>query len=112
MRASFPITMVFNLSSKLYGLVFEGWSCRWDDRITEDNTIRMVTTFLAAMLAISWCAWLIRKSRAPPSPPGSPVLPVLGSLPLIEPDFHCYFAKLSQIYGPLSSSNWEARFAS
>ncbi|KAK1575056.1 hypothetical protein Q3G72_002205 [Acer saccharum] len=37
----------------------------------------------------------------PPSPPG--LLPLLGNLPFLKPalDLHRYFAKLSEIYGPI-----------
>ncbi|XWS50675.1 hypothetical protein CRYUN_Cryun12cG0106600 [Craigia yunnanensis] len=35
----------------------------------------------------------------PPLPPGPPGLPIIGNLPFLQPDFHLYFSKLSQIYG-------------
>ncbi|KAK4833155.1 hypothetical protein QYF36_002192 [Acer negundo] len=57
----------------------------------------------ATLLAISLYAWLIKKpfTSVPPLPPGPPGLPLLGNLPFLEPDLHRYFAKLSEIYGPI-----------
>ncbi|KAK4836868.1 hypothetical protein QYF36_000926 [Acer negundo] len=40
-------------------------------------------------------------SHVPPLPPGPPGLPLLGNLPFLETDLHRYFAKLSEIYGPI-----------
>ncbi|XVF53971.1 hypothetical protein PTKIN_Ptkin05aG0143500 [Pterospermum kingtungense] len=59
---------------------------------------------MAAAVAIACCVWWTKKfakSKPHPLPPGPPGLPILGNLPFIEPDFHRYVAKLSQIYGPI-----------
>ncbi|XP_022737742.1 7-ethoxycoumarin O-deethylase-like [Durio zibethinus] len=59
---------------------------------------------LATALAIVCFAWWAQKvitKTKPPLPPGPPGLPILGNLPFIQPDFHQYATKLSQIYGPI-----------
>ncbi|XVF09691.1 hypothetical protein REPUB_Repub07fG0116900 [Reevesia pubescens] len=37
----------------------------------------------------------------PPLPPGPRGIPILGNLSFIQPDFHRYVTRLSQIYGPI-----------
>ncbi|KAK9291322.1 hypothetical protein L1049_019267 [Liquidambar formosana] len=62
-----------------------------------------ISILFAALLAISWYAWLTKKpsKNTPPLPPGPRGLPFVGNLPFVEPDFHRYLAKLSNIYGPI-----------
>ncbi|TXG70747.1 hypothetical protein EZV62_005682 [Acer yangbiense] len=95
--------MIFNFLSELAQLIFVFWSW-WCDGLTENPTSRVIPTLVAAtLLAISLYAWLIKKpfTSVPPLPPGPPGLPLLGNLPFLEPDLRCYFAKLSEIYGPI-----------
>ncbi|KAK0597578.1 hypothetical protein LWI29_026687 [Acer saccharum] len=98
--------MISNFLSELPQLIFVSWSWWWDG-LTEYPTTRFTPTLLAATLfAISLYAWLIKKPFTivpplPPGPPGPPGLPLLGNLPFLEPNLHCYFAKLSEIYGPI-----------
>ncbi|KAK2653602.1 hypothetical protein Ddye_013458 [Dipteronia dyeriana] len=97
--------MISNFLSELSRLVIVFWSW-WCDGLTQNPTSRVIPTLVAAtLLAISLYAWLIKKqftsSIVPPLPPGPPGLPLLGNLPFLEPDLHRYFAKLSEIYGPI-----------
>lgn len=78
--------MISNVISKMFSIIFE------------DTVVRVIATMSVAIIAVSW---LIKKSRTPPLPPGPLGLPVLGNLLSIEPDFHRYCAKLSQVYGPI-----------
>ncbi|KAL5810983.1 hypothetical protein ACOSQ4_027551 [Xanthoceras sorbifolium] len=82
--------------SELARLISVYWWSWWCDLIP----ILFATTLV---LAISLYAWLIKKpfSSVPPLPPGPPGLPLLGNLPFLPPDIHRYFAKLSEIYGPI-----------
>lgn len=91
------INMFPKFLSGLFGLVLEIWS-RWWDLLNKHTTV-----LAAAIFAVSWYAWWIKKStrRIQPLPPGPRGLPFVGNLPFIEPDLHSYFAKLSQIYGPI-----------
>ncbi|TXG70752.1 hypothetical protein EZV62_005687 [Acer yangbiense] len=95
--------MISNFLSELSRLVIVFWSW-WCDGLTQNPTTRVIPTLVAAtLLAISLYAWLIKKpfTSAPPLPPGPPGLPLLGNLPFLEPNLHRYFAKLSEIYGPI-----------
>ncbi|TXG70746.1 hypothetical protein EZV62_005681 [Acer yangbiense] len=95
--------MISNFLSELAQLIFVFWSW-WCDGLAENPTSRVIPTLVAAtLLAISLYAWLIKKpfTSVPPLPPGPPGLPLLGNLPFLEPDLHRYFAKLSEIYGPI-----------
>ncbi|XP_015579428.3 LOW QUALITY PROTEIN: flavonoid 3'-monooxygenase CYP75B137-like [Ricinus communis] len=67
------------------------------------STTRVAATIVAAFLIIFWYSWLMNKSKtiSPPLPPGPRGLPLVGNLPFVEPEFHRYFAKLSEIYGPI-----------
>ncbi|KAK0596308.1 hypothetical protein LWI29_014526 [Acer saccharum] len=95
--------MISNFLSELCRLVIVFWSW-WCDGLTQNSTTRVIPTLVAAtLLAISLYAWLIKKPfiSVPPLPPGPPGLPLLGNLPFLEPNLHRYFAKLSEIYGPI-----------
>ncbi|KAK4839150.1 hypothetical protein QYF36_019577 [Acer negundo] len=95
--------MISNFLSELSRLVIVFWSW-WCDGLTQNSTTRVIPTLVAAtLLAISLYAWLIKKpfTSVPPLPPGPPGLPLLGNLPFLEPNLHRYFAKLSEIYGPI-----------
>ncbi|TXG70750.1 hypothetical protein EZV62_005685 [Acer yangbiense] len=95
--------MISNFLRELPQLIYVSWSWWWDG-LTEYPTTRFTPTLLAAtLLAISLYAWLIKKpfTIVPPLPPGPPGLPLLGNLPFLEPNLHRYFAKLSEIYGPI-----------
>ncbi|KAK3220941.1 hypothetical protein Dsin_014911 [Dipteronia sinensis] len=96
--------MISNFLSELSRFIFVSWSWWWDG-LTENPTSRVTPTLVAAtLLAISLYVWLIKKpftSSVPPLPPGPLGLPLLGNLPFLEPDLHRYFAKLSEIYGPI-----------
>ncbi|KAK9178650.1 hypothetical protein WN943_027842 [Citrus x changshan-huyou] len=63
----------------------------------------VVPILLAATFAISCYAWFIKKPTrsTPPLPPGPRALPLVGNILSVEPNLHRYFAKLSQIYGPI-----------
>ncbi|KAL5810986.1 hypothetical protein ACOSQ4_027554 [Xanthoceras sorbifolium] len=90
--------------SELAGLISVSWRSLWWDGLTENPTTRLIPTLLAAtILALSLYAWFIKKpfTSVPPLPPGPPGLPLLGNLPFLQPDLHRYFAKLSEIYGPI-----------
>ncbi|KAK4837456.1 hypothetical protein QYF36_017440 [Acer negundo] len=95
--------MISNFLSELSRLVIVFWSW-WCDGLTQNSTTSVIPTLVAAtLLAISLYAWLIKKpfTSVPPFPPGPPGLPLLGNLPFLEPNLHRYFAKLSEIYGPI-----------
>ncbi|KAK0595050.1 hypothetical protein LWI29_003020 [Acer saccharum] len=96
--------IISNFLSDLARSIFVFWS--WCDGLTQSPTTRVSppTLLAATFLAISLIAWLIKKpftSHVPPLPPGPPGLPLLGNLPFLETDLHRYFAKLSEIYGPI-----------
>ncbi|KAK9181637.1 hypothetical protein WN944_024775 [Citrus x changshan-huyou] len=63
----------------------------------------VIPILLAATFAISCYAWFIKKPTrsTPPLPPGPRALPLVGNILSVEPNLHRYFAKLSQIYGPI-----------
>ncbi|XVE63869.1 hypothetical protein DITRI_Ditri07aG0055900 [Diplodiscus trichospermus] len=92
-----------NLYDKVAFLACDSWP--WGCSGLAAHTIfRTATTLVGAMLSIVCCAWFAKKlakSKLPPLPPGPPGVPILGNLPFIQPDFHQYVAKLSQIYGPI-----------
>ncbi|KAK4838640.1 hypothetical protein QYF36_015292 [Acer negundo] len=98
--------MISNFLSELSRLVivFRSW---WCDGLTQNSTTSVIPTLVAAtLLAISLYAWLIKKpftsTSVLPLPPGPPGLPLIGNLPnFLEPNLHHYFAKLSEIYGPI-----------
>ncbi|XVE64103.1 hypothetical protein DITRI_Ditri07aG0074700 [Diplodiscus trichospermus] len=95
--------MMSNLYDKVAFVACEGWS--WGcSGLAAQTIFRTAATLMTAMLAVVCCAWLAKKlarSKLPPLPPGPPGAPILGNLPFIQPDLHQYFAKLSQIYGPI-----------
>ncbi|KAK2653608.1 hypothetical protein Ddye_013464 [Dipteronia dyeriana] len=99
--------MISNFLSELSRFIFVSWTSWpwWWDGLTKNSTSRVTPTLVAAaLLAILLYAWLIKKtftSSVPPLPPGPPGLPLLGNLPFLEHDLHRYFAKLSEIYGPI-----------
>ncbi|XP_024044283.1 cytochrome P450 76M5 [Citrus clementina] len=63
---------------------------------------KLIHSFVATF-AISCYAWFIKKPTrsSPPLPPGPRALPLAGNILSVEPNLHLYFAKLSQIYGPV-----------
>ncbi|KAL5810980.1 hypothetical protein ACOSQ4_027548 [Xanthoceras sorbifolium] len=98
-------TMTLSCLSELARLISVSWWSWWWDVLIEVRNTRLIPTLLATtlVLAISFYAWSIKKpfSSFPPLPPGPPGLPLLGNLPFLPPDLHRYFAKLSEIYGPI-----------
>ncbi|XP_077213776.1 cytochrome P450 monooxygenase 76AD131-like [Tasmannia lanceolata] len=73
-----------------------------EKNMTSDPSQALI--FSIAIVAISWIAWMIKKSikgNTSPLPPGPRGLPLIGNLPFLEPELHRYYAKLSAIYGPI-----------
>ncbi|KAL5810982.1 hypothetical protein ACOSQ4_027550 [Xanthoceras sorbifolium] len=97
--------MTLSCLSELARLISVSWWSWWWDVLIEVRNTRLIPTLLATtlVLAISFYAWSIKKpfSSFPPLPPGPPGLPLLGNLLFLPPDLHRYFAKLSEIYGPI-----------
>lgn len=89
--------MLLKFLSELVELVLEIWS-RWWELLNKHTAV-----LAAAIFAVSWCSWWIKKStrRIQPLPPEPRGLPFVGNLPFVEPDLHSYFAKLSPTYGPI-----------
>ncbi|KAK6262192.1 hypothetical protein QUC31_008008 [Theobroma cacao] len=76
------------------------WCCHG---LAAYTVIRVAAIMLAAAQATFCYAWWAKKftTSKPPLPPGPPGLPILGNFPFIQPDFHRYVVKFSQIYGPI-----------
>ncbi|PIA32656.1 hypothetical protein AQUCO_04400087v1 [Aquilegia coerulea] len=92
-------------SLNLNSVILAAWSWSREACSSHNEIVSITLTSLFVVITlIMWYAWMMKNSKKTmkyPLPPGPRGLPLVGNLPFIDRDVYRYFAKMTDIYGPI-----------